>query len=199
VASVSEVGGRLVWGPPKTRRGRRIIVLPNEVAKELSHHLDNWVGDETVFSAPRGGVLRATAWRRRFWHPAVEKADLGPLRPYDLRHTAIAFWIEAGGNTLEISRRAGHSSVAFTLDRYGHLFPHADTELSERLSGLYTAPKLALLPSIEPDTAAAAASARPVSIEEAATAPQKEVVTSGIDGGASWNRTSDLSIISAAL
>ena len=97
LASVSEVGGRLVWGPPKTRRGRRTIVLPSEVVEELSHHLEHWEGDETVFSAPRGGPLRATAWRRRFWHPAVQKADLTPLRPYDLRHTAIAFWIEAWG------------------------------------------------------------------------------------------------------
>ena len=54
---------------------------------------------------------------------------------------------------LEISRRAGHSSEAFTLDRYGHLFPDADTELSGRLSGLYVAPRLAVVPSIEPETA----------------------------------------------
>jgi hypothetical protein len=50
----------------------------------------------------------------------------------------------------EIARRAGHSSVAFTLDQYGHLFPEVDTELSGRLSGLYEAPKLAVVPSIKP-------------------------------------------------
>jgi integrase len=76
--------------------------------------MDRSEGDETVFSAPRGGALGLLLEAQRFWHPSVEKANLGPLRPYDLRHTAIAFWIEAGGNTLEISQRAGHSSVAFT-------------------------------------------------------------------------------------
>jgi hypothetical protein len=29
-------------------------------------------------------------------------------------------WITTGANPLEVSRRAGHTSVAFTLDRYGH-------------------------------------------------------------------------------
>jgi integrase len=199
VASVTEVGGRLVWGPPKTRRGRRFVVLPNEVVRELAHHLDNWAGEQTVFGAPQGGTIRAASWRRRFWHPAVKKAGLSPLRPYDLRHTAIAFWIRAGGNTLEISRRAGHSSVAFTLDRYGHLFPEADTELSERLSGLYRAPGLTVLPSIEPEKTSAAASSRPEGSVITFRDQQEEPVTSDDGGGASWNRTSDLSIISAAL
>jgi integrase len=141
IANVSEVDGKLEWGPPKTRHGRRSVNLPVEVVAELAQHMAKWPGDETVFSAPRGGVLRATAWRRRFWQPAVDKAGLAPLRPYALRHTAISFWIEAEGNLLAISRRAGHSNVAFTLNQYGHVFPDADAALSGRLSNLYIVPK----------------------------------------------------------
>ena len=77
-------------------------------------------------------------------------------------------------NTLEISRRAVHSSVAFILGRSGHLFPDANTELSERLSGRDAGPKLALLASIEPDNEAGAASARPGSVADAVTDPQKQ-------------------------
>ena len=33
--------------------------------------------------------------------------------------------------------RAGHTSVAFTLDRYGHLFPGHDDELRDRLDALH--------------------------------------------------------------
>jgi integrase len=141
VENVSEVGGRLVWGPPKTWHGNRTVTLPEEVTAELARHMEMWPGNETVFAAPNGGVLRATSWRRRFWHPAVKKAKLGPLIPYALRDTAIAFWIRTGANLLEVSRRAGHSSSTFTLDKYGHLFPEADSELSGRLSGLYVVPK----------------------------------------------------------
>ena len=161
--------------------------------------MEHWAGDETVFSAPQGGVLRAASWRRRFWHPAVERADLAPLRPYDLRHTAIAFWIEAEGNLLAISRRAGHSNVAFTLDRYGHLFPDADSELSGRLSGLYKAPKLAIVPSINGDENSAAASPRPGTPDVGGQSRTKVALIRDAGGGASKNRTCDLSIISAAL
>jgi hypothetical protein len=37
-----------------------------------------------------------------------------------------------GPNPKEVSGRAGHTSVAFTLDRYGHLFEGHDDELRER-------------------------------------------------------------------
>lgn len=34
---------------------------------------------------------------------------------------------------MEIARRAGHSSVTFTYDRYGHLFPEVDTMAASKL------------------------------------------------------------------
>ena len=37
---------------------------------------------------------------------------------------------------MEIALRAGHSSVAFTYDRYGHLFPEADTKAAAKLDAL---------------------------------------------------------------
>ncbi|HZA83170.1 MAG TPA: hypothetical protein VFC13_17140 [Actinomycetes bacterium] len=33
----------------------------------------------------------------------------------------------------------GHTSVSFTLDRDGHLYPEADTALRDRLDALYVA------------------------------------------------------------
>jgi hypothetical protein len=42
-----------------------------------------------------------------------------------------------GANPKEVSVRAGHTSVAFTLDRYGHLFEGHDDELRERLDAMH--------------------------------------------------------------
>jgi hypothetical protein len=56
-----------------------------------------------------------------------------------LRHTAVALWIAAGAGPKEVAARAGHTSVSFTLDRYGHLYPEADTALRDRLDALYVA------------------------------------------------------------
>jgi hypothetical protein len=71
------------------------------------------------------------------WRPATRAAGLDGLRIHDFRHTAVALWIAAGANPKEVAARAGHASVSFTLDRYGHLYPEADTALRDRLDALY--------------------------------------------------------------
>ena len=48
-----------------------------------------------------------------------------------------------GANPKEVAARAGHASVSFTLDRYGHLYPEADTALRDRLDALYGTAQLA--------------------------------------------------------
>ena len=56
-----------------------------------------------------------------------------PRSLHDLRQTAVALWIAAGAGPKEVATRAGHTSVSFTLDRYGHLYPEADRALRARL------------------------------------------------------------------
>jgi len=137
-----EVRGHLTFGPPKTRAGRRMVTLPRFVAEALAHHLATFVApgpDAFVFPAPAGGALRVPSWRRRFWAPAVVAAGLEPLRAHDLRHTAVALWIAQGANPKQVAARAGHSSVSFALDRYGHLFPEADEALLVGLEAAHNA------------------------------------------------------------
>jgi integrase len=55
----------------------------------------------------------------------------------DLRHTAVALWIAAGASPKEVAARAGHTSVSFVLDRYGHLFPESDAALRDHLDLLF--------------------------------------------------------------
>jgi integrase len=82
-------------------------------------------------------LLRVSNFRVNFWRPATVEANLAGLRIHDLRHTAVALWIAAGASPKEIAARAGHTSVSFVLDRYGHLFPEADTALRVRLDALF--------------------------------------------------------------
>jgi integrase len=135
---VVEVQGVLHIGPPKTRASRRTVGLPRFVVEELARHLAH-PGDPAafVFTAPQGGPLRVTAFRARVWRPATRAVDLDGLRIHDLRHTAVALWIAAGANPKEVAVRAGHASVSFTLDRYGHLYPEADSALRDRLDALH--------------------------------------------------------------
>jgi integrase len=133
---VVEVKGHHVWGPPKTRAGRRVVPLPRFVVDELTEHVAGLQPDGLVFSAPEGGPARASQWRRRFWRPAVDAAGVAPLRPHDLRHTAVALWIAAGATPNEIARRAGHSSVTTVLDRYGHLLPGSEDAVTDALDAM---------------------------------------------------------------
>jgi integrase len=129
-----EVNGHHHVGPPKTRAGRRSVPLPRFVADELAAHLEGV--DGLVFPAPQGGQVRASLFRRRVWHPAVEATGLEPLRLHDLRHTAVAFWIAAGASPKEIAARAGHTSVATVLDRYGHLLPGGEEKVTDALDAM---------------------------------------------------------------
>ena len=87
-------------------------------------------------------MLHAEVWRTTYWRPAVVKAGLAPLRPHDLKHTGVAFLAAAGVDPMEIARRAGHSSVAFTYDRYGRLLPEVDKQAASKLEALRSSARL---------------------------------------------------------
>ena len=132
-----EAEGVIRIGPPKTPAGQRSLGLPDIVVSALQEHKAIWNpnrDDAWVFPSPEGSVLRATSFRTRIWQPATKKAGLDGLRIHELRHTAVALWIAAGANALEVSRRVGHTQVNFTLNRYGHLFPTSDADLVNRMN-----------------------------------------------------------------
>jgi integrase len=125
-------------GPPKTRASRRTVGLPRVVVEELAAHLAEPGHPEPfVFTVPQGGPLRVTAFRARVWRPATRAAGLEGLCIHDL---GTRPW-PCGSRLAPIPRRSplgpGHSSVSFTLDRYGHLYPEADSALRDRLDALY--------------------------------------------------------------
>ena len=70
-------------------------------------------------------------------------AGLAPLRPHDLKHSGVAFLAAAGVDPSEIARRAGHASVAFTYDRYGHLLPEVDKQAATKFEAVRAAIRLA--------------------------------------------------------
>ena len=45
-----------------------------------------------------------------------------------------------GASPKEVAARAGHTSVSYALDRYGHLFPESDAAHRDRLDALFRQP-----------------------------------------------------------
>ena len=139
VESLSDVGGRLEFGPTKTY-ARRHVPLPPFLREELGTYLARRPADPEalVFTAPRGGPLRHNLFYRHKYKAALPQAGLpDELRFHVLRHTYAAFCIASTADPYAVMRRMGHSSITVTYDTYGHLFPERDAQITASLEELY--------------------------------------------------------------
>ena len=113
VENAVEVHGHIVRGDPKTKAGRRTVPVATTIATELEHHLATYTppgGDAPVFAGAGGGTLRAAAWRSRFWTPAIQAADLAPLRvPRHAPHRRRA--VDPRRSQPQADRRVGRTHV----------------------------------------------------------------------------------------
>jgi integrase len=139
--AVSDVNGRLVYGPTKTFE-RRWVRLPDFLAEQLARQLEG-VGadpDELVFRGQRGAPLRYQSFRRAVWDRAVADAGLSDgVTPHCLRHTCASLLIASGADPVAVQRHLGHRDVTTTMNIYAGLFPNRLDEIAEALDGLYRA------------------------------------------------------------
>lgn len=66
------------------------------------------------------------------WRKARPDA-LERITMHECRHTFASLMIAAGANAKALSTYMGHSTVAFTLDKYGHLMPGNEDEAAGKL------------------------------------------------------------------
>jgi integrase len=72
----------------------------------------------------------------------VARSGLDHLTPHALRHTCVAMMIAEGANPLMVQRQLGHADLRMTLGTYGHLFPHWDDQIAERMQRLWQKTKV---------------------------------------------------------
>lgn len=87
-----------------------------------------------TFSRP----LDKSNLHRSAFMPLMKKAGLPHIRFHDLRHTAATLLLLHKVNPKVVSEMLGHTSVAFTLDRYGHNLPDMQqgaVEVMQRILG----------------------------------------------------------------
>ncbi|MGG7572904.1 tyrosine-type recombinase/integrase [Streptomyces sirii] len=110
--------GRRVLGDPKSRAGKREIVLPEFVLTDLRQHLD-WFGEQgpegLVFVGERGAPFRRSTFGRKY-RKARKKIGLADdFRFYDLRGTGNTLAADTGAKLKDLMVRAGHSSARAQL------------------------------------------------------------------------------------
>lgn len=131
---------------PKTDSGRRTVdldpatvaVLRAQRAAQATTRLAMGAGYTDrgfVFAQVDGSHLHPESVGHVFAR-RVARSGLPRIRFHDLRHSHAAHLIAARRDCLEISRRLGHANPAFTMSKYGHLMPKADSEAAAAVAAL---------------------------------------------------------------
>ena len=140
--SVQQTRGR-VLAIKGTKTGKtRLLPISTRTVQELIRHRgiqaqhrlwigETWEDNDLVVARPNGAIVVPDVLSNRF-HEIANKAGLLPIRLHDLRHTHVAILISQGEHAKVISERLGHSSIAITMDRYGHLFPALSRSAADR-------------------------------------------------------------------
>ena len=126
----------------KTAAGMRTVPLGAEIVSALQ----DWrlrtkrpKPDDLVFPNKRGWYENHSNMVQRHFLPLFDRlAELHTQDPtaypeapkrfnwHALRHFAVSCWINAGLSPKTVQTFAGHSTLAVTMDRYGHLFKSDD-------------------------------------------------------------------------
>lgn len=120
---------------PKTAGSRRTINLTESTATALKKyhkiqneykmaHRDQFHDEGYVFVSNNGKFLDKFNLAKRYFKPALKKADLPvSIRLYDLRHTVATQLLKAGINPKIVAERLGHKDITMTLNVYSHVLP----------------------------------------------------------------------------
>ena len=92
-----------------------------------------------VFASTAGTALDSANIRHLF-HRVLQKAGLRRIRVHDLRHTYASLLIQQGESLVYVKEQLGHSSIAVTVDVYGHLVPGGNRAAVDRLDDEPTHP-----------------------------------------------------------
>lgn len=116
-------------GLRKVPLGAGLVMALKEWHSAATHKGD----DDLVFPNSRGSYTNHVNFLHRKFDMLKLPEDGQPPTPtlsdvtwHALRHFAVSTWIEAGLAPKTVQTFAGHSSLAVTMDRYGHLFPSDD-------------------------------------------------------------------------
>ncbi len=131
---------------PKTRAGRRVIVLPAMVVGALQKHQmeqekkrieagEKWVGHGLVFCTNCGDYI-IPDYADRELHKLLVAAGLPDIRFHDLRHSAATMLLVAGVHPKVVQERLGHSTIAMTMDTYSHVVPSMQQEAAKKIDDM---------------------------------------------------------------
>lgn len=142
--TVVSVNYQVMFGSPKTTRGRRSIALDATTVAALQAHRrvqaaerealgPGYQDNDLVFAKEDGAPLHPDYFSQLF-DRTVARSGLPRIRLHDLRHTHATLGLAAGIQPKVMSDRLGHATVAFTQDVYMHAIPRLEEEAAEQVA-----------------------------------------------------------------
>ena len=139
-----EAGGGLVLVPPKSRAGRRTILLPAPLLAQLKEHRavqsrerlaagQMWVDRDFVFATAVGKPIDPRN-DYRAWKLLLVDAEVRSARLHDARHTAATLLLMQGVAPRVAMQILGHSQISLTLGTYSHVVPELAEEAAVAMS-----------------------------------------------------------------
>jgi integrase len=122
--------------PPKTKAGRRTILIPALLVTELKR----WKlqcpnsAEGLVFPNSEGKPVCRDWLLRVNFYPALSRARLRRVTFHTLRHSCASAMITAGAPVTEVQHRLGHVNPAITLQVYSHFFKHTESGAADQLA-----------------------------------------------------------------
>lgn len=137
-----------VFSDPKTRAGKRVVLIGEGTLKVLRVHKqrqqqqialagDRWKNHDLIFTSGIGTPLNPSNLRLDF-NRVLDQAGLHRIRFHDLRHTTASLMLNHNIPVIVASRRLGHSKPSVTLDIYGHLYHEMQGEAAKVMDELVT-------------------------------------------------------------
>jgi integrase len=132
--SITQVGGKLVEGNPKSAAGRRSVPIPQRVIPILTRRVSGRLPGQPAITSPNGSLLGLENWKRSTrWRTAIVDIGRPSLRVHDLRHTYASLARRAGADLRLLQKTMGHASITVTAHIYADLY---DDELDDVASAL---------------------------------------------------------------
>ena len=102
--------------------------------RQLDASANGWSSiPEWVFCSETGGLLDGDNLRHRAFYSLLKVSGLRKIRFHDLRHTFASLLLQQGESPVYVKEQMGHSSIAITVDLYGHLIPGGNRQAVDRL------------------------------------------------------------------
>jgi Phage integrase family len=131
--SITQVGGRLVEGNPKSDARRRSVAISEPLVPALKTRLDARPPAGPAIASQRSSRLGLANWKRAVdWKAAVAVVRREEMRVHGLRHTYASLSRRAGADLLLLQKAMGHAPITVTAHNYADLSTMSSTQQRHR-------------------------------------------------------------------